>query len=1098
MEKRSYIAFVSYRHTPQDAAVAKAVHRLIEEYVIPRPLRKNGKKHLGLVFRDEEELPVSSDLTDSICQALDRSRYLVVVCSEAARESQWVAREVQYFLQHHDRENVFVVLVQGEPQNVFPPEVTHIVNPETGEVADVEPLAIDARGSDGPSSVKKLKKQIKKLYAAMLGCAYDTLVQRDKKRRARQRAVLLSAAGAVVLLFMGMLLLKNGQLEDKNRQLQETNNAVLLRESQLLSANAWEALQEQDVLEAVRLSLSALPSPEQDRPYYAAAEAVLHQTAGPFETENANGTYAIRQVRQAMPIVDLYLTEDGRLLTLDEYGKMICCSAESGEELWSRDLTKLEEMKDAFGVIPDQFLAVGEDGLAVVVYNGALAAVRVDSGEKVWAHVPDGQMGRYSVSGDKRHISFMSRDNMYYGLDDTDGSFSLVTLSAVDGREISRVEIAHLEGGSGLAVSAPQGMLMGKALSHCAYLKDDTVIGVYLLESGTGAEKQEQYVYYRVNTETGEAKTLFQRDRKAVFEEDQLIDLVPVDEGKFLSVHNEFMKDRGIFVQMVDGESGNSLWETRLEIDDSAYFTRELYVFRQGKELILGIHRHLFSLDMLTGEKTSYQKLDQELAGMFSAGDFFACVLTDGTYSLGWRSKAGFSAGGTVKLGEAERIAVCGQGFVRAEVADGMVQQIYALSPSEGAGTVAAISPDDPYTVKLYTGLERPGWPKREVDLGTGKMSYYTTVFGMLNEDTLCLGPVSFVAEDFTSEYAMLMLNLRSDTVQMGPRSQNYVAVGYVHPLLDGSGYVMDSFLQTTSLVTREGTAVLADGTEMDVGGGYGLFAQRQTLIGKDTSANLRDGRVLTVRLHNGQIKLFFDGRAEKTVDLPKEIAAENVTHFAEPCGKVMLYLSADDATDGRPQVAVYDVAKDRWDTVSLAENAGELCALVPGEEKNLLLVHSIEGRMQMYDVQTGEMIAEKETNVTQSSLLGARFFLQDQYLLLNTKDGQLFVYDARTLTEKMRYLLPEGSYSSPAFVQQDDERRRLYFSCDGKAVCVDMRSWEPLFMLDNFLYFDAKDAEVYQCDSRYSGEGLVIITKVPDLEEMTQMGRQMLEENGG
>ena len=47
MKKKTYKydAFISYRHTPQDAAVAKAVHRLIEEYVIPRPLRKNGKKH---------------------------------------------------------------------------------------------------------------------------------------------------------------------------------------------------------------------------------------------------------------------------------------------------------------------------------------------------------------------------------------------------------------------------------------------------------------------------------------------------------------------------------------------------------------------------------------------------------------------------------------------------------------------------------------------------------------------------------------------------------------------------------------------------------------------------------------------------------------------------------------------------------------------------------------------------------------------------------------------------------------------------------------------------------------------------------------------
>ena len=62
---RSYVAFISYKHARRDAAIAKEVHTLIENYVIPASLRK-GERKLGVVFRDEEELPISSDLSDSI------------------------------------------------------------------------------------------------------------------------------------------------------------------------------------------------------------------------------------------------------------------------------------------------------------------------------------------------------------------------------------------------------------------------------------------------------------------------------------------------------------------------------------------------------------------------------------------------------------------------------------------------------------------------------------------------------------------------------------------------------------------------------------------------------------------------------------------------------------------------------------------------------------------------------------------------------------------------------------------------------------------------------------------------------------------------
>ena len=117
--EQKYIAFISYRHAQLDAAVAKQLHTSIEQFVIPKALRR-GEKKLGKVFRDLEELPASSNLSDDIYRALDNSQYLIVICSRAMTQSPWVTREVLYFLEHHDQDNVFTVLVDGEPGEVFP------------------------------------------------------------------------------------------------------------------------------------------------------------------------------------------------------------------------------------------------------------------------------------------------------------------------------------------------------------------------------------------------------------------------------------------------------------------------------------------------------------------------------------------------------------------------------------------------------------------------------------------------------------------------------------------------------------------------------------------------------------------------------------------------------------------------------------------------------------------------------------------------------------------------------------------------------------------------------------------------------------------
>ena len=117
---RTYKAFISYRHLPLEKSIAVKLHRRIEHYIIPRELRNNGVKKLGYVFRDQDELPISGSLSENIRQALDRSEFLIVICTPETEKSEWVLREISYFLEHHDRDHVLAVLADGNEKTAFP------------------------------------------------------------------------------------------------------------------------------------------------------------------------------------------------------------------------------------------------------------------------------------------------------------------------------------------------------------------------------------------------------------------------------------------------------------------------------------------------------------------------------------------------------------------------------------------------------------------------------------------------------------------------------------------------------------------------------------------------------------------------------------------------------------------------------------------------------------------------------------------------------------------------------------------------------------------------------------------------------------------
>ena len=259
-----YKAFISYRHLEPDRTAAVAVHRMLEKYVVPTRLRQNGARHFGRIFRDEDELPLSASLSDSIQYALEESEFLIVICTPQFQESLWCMKEVETFLRLRDRDHVLAVLVTGRPEESFPPQ---LLEDEQGNPC--EPLAANLSSDDPGVIRKRLRQEHLRLAAAMIGCDYDDLV-----RRARRRRVRLVASAALVTLtaaiaFISVLLVKNAQVSRALRQAQRN-------ESEAVSFVAVDLLSKGDRSAAAEKAVSALPRPEEpDRPYVAGCEEVL-------------------------------------------------------------------------------------------------------------------------------------------------------------------------------------------------------------------------------------------------------------------------------------------------------------------------------------------------------------------------------------------------------------------------------------------------------------------------------------------------------------------------------------------------------------------------------------------------------------------------------------------------------------------------------------------------------------------------------------------------------------------------------------------------------------------------------------------------------
>lgn len=401
-ETWKYDAFISYRHTQPDSFAAQTLHRCLESFKLPRSVVRQktkendegqGKTRIRRVFRDREELPLVSNLADPITEALKHSEYLIVICSPRLNESIWCRKEIETFIQMHDREHVLAVLAEGEPETSFPEELLFREEEEhkpDGTVIcnkiPVEPLAADVRGSTRREMRRKIKSELLRLAAPMFDCSYDDLKQRHREQRMR-KVILTSVSASVLCLLIG-LVSTAAALKIQRQSQQIKSDARLIYEQSGVIEEQYEEIEKQ-YEESLRSVTEAYARDALD--YLEEGNRMLGLTVGVTAyQEYMSGTDTGRQAADCPAELMYSLTE---LLHLYENGAQI----------------KPDRILEANGVI--QFMKGSPEGSRVMAVG--------DSGRlTVWESLHESNEISFRPEGMNLswecQMGFVSEDRIFY------------------------------------------------------------------------------------------------------------------------------------------------------------------------------------------------------------------------------------------------------------------------------------------------------------------------------------------------------------------------------------------------------------------------------------------------------------------------------------------------------------------------------------------------------------------------------------------------------------------------------------------------------------------------------------------------------------
>ena len=222
-----YDAFISYSRANLDAA--DKIERDLETFPLPRDIRKRlGRRHLN-VFRDVNDL-TGNRLDPALEHNLEQSRTLVVLCTPAARRSNYVSMEINRFAQLRDAAQIVPALIAGGPNNDPGVQPAEWAFPDAlGEVLGSDPLAADLRDA---WTIKRRRAKLARgspwvqLVAGIIGVTTDDLTERIARaeRRRLQSIVAILTVIVTVVSLLGLV-----AWDQRNKARHQRDQAIALR-----------------------------------------------------------------------------------------------------------------------------------------------------------------------------------------------------------------------------------------------------------------------------------------------------------------------------------------------------------------------------------------------------------------------------------------------------------------------------------------------------------------------------------------------------------------------------------------------------------------------------------------------------------------------------------------------------------------------------------------------------------------------------------------------------------------------------------------------------------------------------------------------------
>ena len=247
-------AFISYSR--RDVKFARWLERALERY---RPPRAFASKRLD-VFRDVQDL-VGNELSDAIATALRRSAALLVICSPSSRESHWVGREIDAFVEQNGPSRILPVLFCGRPNH----EVTAESGGQDAAFHEAlyrhlqEPLAADFRRFPGERWIGGRDRQREAKYqvlAFLLNATKEALLRRQRQRTRWLVSLALAAMLIVTVAFGWIAWVANENKKEAQHQQAVAEERLATAQSREFAANAMSMLDDDPEL-ATLLALHA-------------------------------------------------------------------------------------------------------------------------------------------------------------------------------------------------------------------------------------------------------------------------------------------------------------------------------------------------------------------------------------------------------------------------------------------------------------------------------------------------------------------------------------------------------------------------------------------------------------------------------------------------------------------------------------------------------------------------------------------------------------------------------------------------------------------------------------------------------------------------